>query len=228
MKRFISLLVMTIFVLTSFAQKDVTTFLGIPVDGFRADMRKALIAKGFTPQQVAGEEYFEGEFNGADVNVYIGTNNNKVYRIMVCDQHRLNEANIKIRFNNLVYQFEKNQRYSSLDDYTIPEGEDIGYEMNVHNKNYDALFIQNPDMQKFDTLAFSQQIEQEIRQKYTPEQLENPSEDLQAEIKSLMLSRSMDLLSNKRVWFRIVESYGEYYIAMYYDNEYNKANGEDL
>lgn len=32
----------------------------------------------------------------------------------------------------------------------------------------------------------------------------------------------------KPVWFMISESYGEYYITMYYDNEYNKANGEDL
>ena len=32
----------------------------------------------------------------------------------------------------------------------------------------------------------------------------------------------------KPVWFRICESYGEYYITMFYDNEYNHANGEDL
>lgn len=33
----------------------------------------------------------------------------------------------------------------------------------------------------------------------------------------------------KPVWFRIIErSYDRYYIAMFYDNEYNQANGEDL
>lgn len=32
----------------------------------------------------------------------------------------------------------------------------------------------------------------------------------------------------KSVWFRICGSYGEYFITMYYDNEYNHANGEDL
>lgn len=32
----------------------------------------------------------------------------------------------------------------------------------------------------------------------------------------------------KPVWFRICESYGKYYIAMYYDNEYNRSHGEDL
>ena len=35
-------------------------------------------------------------------------------------------------------------------------------------------------------------------------------------------------LLNRSVWFRICEYYGKYYISMYYDNEYNRANGEDL
>jgi len=30
------------------------------------------------------------------------------------------------------------------------------------------------------------------------------------------------------VWFKIFEMLGEYYIIIYYDNEYNRANGEDL
>lgn len=30
------------------------------------------------------------------------------------------------------------------------------------------------------------------------------------------------------VWFMISELYGEYGIYMFYDNEYNRANGEDL
>ena len=32
----------------------------------------------------------------------------------------------------------------------------------------------------------------------------------------------------KSVWFRIFENMGKYYVSIYYDNEYNKANGEDL
>ena len=86
------------------AQTDVTTFLGIPVDGFKADMRKKLIAKGFTPTTY-NEDVLEGEFNGHDVYVHIVTNNNKVYRIMLADRNGTDEAQIKIRFNNLCYQF---------------------------------------------------------------------------------------------------------------------------
>lgn len=32
----------------------------------------------------------------------------------------------------------------------------------------------------------------------------------------------------KQVWFMISEHYGEYLIVMYYDNEYNHSDGEDL
>lgn len=38
----------------------------------------------------------------------------------------------------------------------------------------------------------------------------------------------LELITKKAVWFRICENYGEYYITMFYDNEYNHANGEDL
>lgn len=41
----------------------------------------------------------------------------------------------------------------------------------------------------------------------------------------------MELYSKKPVWIRIAKSelsFEKYYILMYYDNEYNKANGEDL
>ena len=35
-------------------------------------------------------------------------------------------------------------------------------------------------------------------------------------------------LVKKPVWFTISEFSGKYYITMFYDNEYNRANGEDL
>lgn len=39
---------------------------------------------------------------------------------------------------------------------------------------------------------------------------------------------SDNLSEENSVWFRIAEYYGKYYIAIYYDNLLNKANGEDL
>ena len=131
------LMLILVFVsLTASAQKDVTKFLGIPVDGYKAEMKKKLIAKGFTYN--ARYDFFEGEFNGRDVHVYIATNNNKVWRIMVCDKNTCDEGEIKIRFNNLCRQFSKNQKYVAANlgekDYTLSDSEDISYEMLVHKK----------------------------------------------------------------------------------------------
>lgn len=211
-----------------YAQKDVTTFLGIPVDGYKAEMKRKLIAKGYVPKKAGDNEYLKGEFNGTDVHIYIVTNNNKVYRIMLCDANTQSEADIKIRFNRLVEQFNNNKKYSALEDYTLSESVDISYEMTVNKKNFEALFYQVPDMNKVDTLAMQDQVRNEILKKYTPEQLENPSEEITKEVQSVALRMGMDMFFKKPVWFRICELYGEYYITMFYDNEYNHANGEDL
>ena len=48
------------------------------------------------------------------------------------------------------------------------------------------------------------------------------------EVIEATLGMGFDLISKKPVWFRIVEHYGKYYITMYYDNEYNHVDGEDL
>ena len=228
MKKLLFSLLATLLTLSLYAQNDVTTFLGIPVDGLKSEMRQKLIAKGFTPKKVGTNEYLEGEFNGTDVHIYIATNNNKVYRIMVCDANTQDEANIKIRFNKLVNQFENNKRYTALDQYTISDTEDISYEMLVHKKNFDALFYQNPDMEKVDTLALQNKIREQLLKKYKPEQLENPTEEMNQEAQAIAMSIGMDMIFKKPVWFRICEHYGKYFITIFYDNEYNHANGEDL
>jgi hypothetical protein len=58
----IFLMLMMFISLVANAQKDVTKFLGIPVDGYKAEMKKKLTNKGFTYN--ARNDCFEGEFNG--------------------------------------------------------------------------------------------------------------------------------------------------------------------
>lgn len=229
MKRLLFIVLAMIATITSFAQqKDVTSFLGIPVDGTVLSMKQKLVSKGFVPKKVGTNEFLEGEFNGRNVNVYIRTNNNKVYRIMVADKNNVDEAQIKIRFNNLVSQFENNKRYISLDKYTLSDEENISYEMTVHNKNYDALFYQVPDMEKADTLALQEKVRNELLSKYTEAELTNPSEEITKEIKNTAIKIGTELMLMKPVWFKIVRVNGEYFICMFYDNEYNRSHGEDL
>lgn len=212
-----------------FTQNDVTQFLGIPVDGNKIELIEKLKSKGFTikPNE---KDILIGQFNGTTVNIHIVTNNNKVCRIMVADANFSKEIDIKIRFNNLLQQFKKNEKYMpaslNTEKYVIPEDEKISYEMLVNKKRYEAAFYQIP--LKIDTLSIAEKIKSELALKYTEEQLSNPTEELQKEMITTGLPYILEIYSKKSVWFMINELYGEYYITMFYDNEYNRANGEDL
>lgn len=210
----------------AYAQKDVTQFLGIPIDGSKSAMIQKLKAKGFKANSYR-EDVLEGEFNGMDVNVHIGTNGDKVCRIMVCDANPVDERSIKIRFNNLCRQFKKNPKYMSMDDYIIPDDEDISYGITVNNKRYEAIFYQHP-VELSDTTLILEKIIPILTEKYTPEQLANPTEEIKSEMMKKALEYMIELYTNKTVWFMISDLYGKYYITMFYDNEYNRANGEDL
>ena len=218
MKKLSMLVVLLTLTITTFAQEqDVTKFLGIPVDGTKTEMIAKLKEKGFTQVDYDEDIVLEGEFNGTEVYVFVVTNNRKVYRIMVTDKNKRSETDIKIRFNILCQQFSENNKYISLDDYTIPEEEDISYQITVNNKRYQAGFYQ----------VDKEMLAQTLLNKYTAEQL-TTSEELSLEDKINVLGTVQKLCAHKSVWFYISESYGEYGITMYYDNILNQANGNDL
>lgn len=209
----------------TFAQSDVTTFLGIPVDGYKSDMIQALKSKGFVSSSY-DKNILQGEFNGTNVSIHVATNNNKVYRLMLCDENTIDELAIRLRFNKLCDQFVANGRYVTFGEYKIPEDEDISYQMSVHKKRYEAIFYQAPNIT--DTLALQNNVKAMLLAKYTEEQIANPTEEIQKDMMSMAFDYSMKLVAMKPVWFMISEYGGKYYITMYYDNEYNRANGEDL
>lgn len=188
-------------------------------------MIQKLKEKGFV-SSASDKNILEGEFNGSQVTIHVVTTNNKVSRIGISDVNYVDETDIRIRFNRLCQQFKSNSKYTSLDDYTIPEDEDISYEMKVNNKRYEAVFYQNPVIT--DSIAMANELKEILLQKYSEKELENPTEDIKTDITKMGVSYAMDLISKKPVWFIISDFYGKYYITMFYDNEYNRANGEDL
>lgn len=212
------------------AQKDITQFLGIPIDGYKPEMIKKLKDKGFVVS-TSKKDALVGEFNGTKVNIYIVTNNNKVCRIMVSDVNMIDEGDIKIKFNNLCKQFQNNKKYmsASLSDssYTISGDEDISYEISVNSKRYQAAFYQLPT-KELDSMVLKKEVNELFLKKYTQEQISNPTEETKNNMLKDAYSYMIDRFSKKVVWFMINELYGKYYISMFYDNEYNRANGEDL
>lgn len=243
MKRLILLVVLCFHVFVLLAQQDVTTFLGIPVDGTKSEMIEKLKEKGFVYS--ANSDFLQGEFNGEEVVIGVVTNNNRVWRIAVMDKNVRDEQQIKIRYNELCRQFSNNKRYTSSllnkdSSYVIPYDEDVSYQMSVEEKTYEASFIQNPDtatffnnpiMQKECPTIYKMVLEIGVsnfeNDKVINEYLKSvPKEEAMNYV--LETFRMVSFLSKKSVWFKISGSYDRYYIVMYYDNQYNKANGEDL
>jgi len=229
MKKILSIVMLLIFSVSLYAQKNVTQFLGIPVDGNKSGMIQKLKAKGYTSDPY-NKDVLVGEFNGAKVNIHIVTNNNKVCRIMVCDANSMNENGIKIRFNNLCQQFQNNKKYIpaslSSPDFTLSDDENISYGLLVSKKQYEAVYYQLPAT--VDSIFATKEMQSILLSKYTEEQLSNPTEELQKDMMITGFSYMSEKYSKKPVWFMISEHSGEYYISMFYDNEYNRANGEDL
>lgn len=216
--------------LSSFSQTSVTKFLGIPVDGYKKEMIENLKEKGFTASK-HNNEILEGEFNGEEVYIHIATNNNKVYRLMISDKNTRGETDIRIRFNKLCQQFLENKKYipkSKEQNYEIKDSENIKYEIIVKDKRYEAAFAQVAEIT--DTLAIQEEIRKRVLNNITEEELSDTAtinnlyKNAMHESLKLMLEKSY----KNSVWFMICEYEGKFYISMYYDNENNMANGEDL
>ena len=227
MKKIIAGIIFVLVAICAYAQQDVTQFLGIPVDGPKSEMVKAFRRKGF--RSSSQSDKLEGRFNGSDVILEIGENNNKVCRIIVYSATADKDiANIRIRFNNLCHQFLSKGNYlpcstdscmfPEYEDIAIPKNEDIRYEMRVNNKRYEAAFYQLPAPK--DSLL--KEIEPMKHVLITMSDRAGNKIDVASTLKL------MDLYSKRSVWFKIEEYLGHYFIAIFYDNEYNRANGEDL
>ena len=218
------------FTLSAQDSTGITKFLGIPIDGFKSEMIQKLKAKGFTDAGSYSSADLVGEFNGQDVEISVVTNNNKVYRIAVFDRHYSSESDIKIRFNTLCRQFENNSKYyATKEDKTISDEEDISYEIRVKSKRYEAAFYQHRD-----GVIDPENINEYLLTKFTQEQIDNPTEeeaaqilDTKIEVASVALA-DLYSISDRSVWFMIHEEFGRYKILMFYDNELNRSNGEDL
>ena len=104
--------------------------------------------------------------------------------------------------------------------------------MLVNNKRYEASYYQIPDTTLFDATAIQNRFKNTLLQKFTQEQIDNPTEQQQEEMTSIIQQETtnllIDIMEKKLVWFMINKSQGEYFISIFYDNEYNHSNGEDL
>lgn len=242
MKRLLSFVIgMFVMYTLVFGQSEGTLkFLGIPVDGSKSEMVAALKDKGFRYDSNSG--FLVGDFNGRESHIGIVENHGKVYRVVVFDVNTCDAGQIKIRFNNLIHQFENsNGKYYYINQNDkIPEDEDISYEISVNNKQYSAEFIYNPlyGNDELRDRLINEVIEEEklglekIKDEKTAGGITYgefySDKDNYNQLISSLVGLKIIQMSNSSVWFKIFEHYGKYYIGIYYDNLVNKPNGEDL
>ena len=225
---------------TVFGQSESTLkFLGIPVDGSKSEMVEALKSKGF--EYDSESDFLIGDFNGKKSEIGIVENHGKVYRVVVFDANTYDAGEIRIRFNNLIHQFENNDKYFYIfPNDIIPEDEDIHYEILVHKKQYIAEFRYNPlygndelrDRLINEAVEESKLFLEEKKDEKTIDGITYgefySDKDNYDQLISAQVSLKVIQMSNSSVWFKIFEHYGKYYIGLYYDNLLNAPNGEDL
>ena len=232
MKKLLSFIIGIFIYSFIFGQSESTLkFLGIPVDGSKSEMVEALKAKGF--EYDSESDFLIGDFNGKESQIAIIENHGKVYRVVVFDANTCDAGQIKIRFNNLIYQFENSDSkyFYIFPNNPIPEDEDIHYEILVNKKQYIAEFIYNPLYGKDElrNRLINEAIEESEEVIKDSKNIEFYSDkDNYDQLVSSIAGLKVIQMSNSSVWFKIFEYHGEYYIGLYYDNLLNKPNGEDL
>ena len=168
MKKYLLIFLFSLFsVISSGQDGSALKFLGIPIDGTESHFVSQLKGKGFTYDSTS--ESYKGQFNGANVNVFIHTNHNLVDRVYVAFPSNTEEG-IKVEYNHLLSQFKENKKYLDLVmNEDIPIDDDISYEMSVNKKRYQASFCY------FDTdrdpIAFMDAMLDNLSDFFTAEQM---------------------------------------------------------
>ncbi len=239
MKRLITILALLIFSFTLAAQNEAAgtiKFLGIPVDGSKEEMISQLKEKGFSYAPYFNQ--LTGEFNGRDVTLYIRTHHGLVNRVCVVFPS-LDKRLIIREYNSLLSQFQANDKYIEiLTNSSIPEAENIAYEMSIHNKTYAShfsyispdLFTKEEALEMRKMLAGISKLPPEKRQDVAQaiaDSLESKLPEVGVEQTLLMINKVQSILTGY-VWFTIHEDGGQYQLVLYYDNFNNQPHGEDL
>ncbi|MBR2637997.1 MAG: hypothetical protein IKD40_04040 [Bacteroidaceae bacterium] len=206
MKRVFTILILLVTALCCNAHstdKNTIKFMGHPVDGSKTRMRIHLLKNGFTYNKYT--DYYIGSFNGYTVRVGISTYKKKVDRIHVTFEYT-DELNIRYDYNNLIKQFNKNNKYISfIENKLISQNEDISNEITKNNGRFYAEYFYKPQI---DSLESVENLKEELIRRYTNEQLE-------------------EILTG-HVWFIISKINNAYMIELFYDNLNNRPKGEDL
>ena len=140
MKKFL-IVFLILFAATASAQK-IIDFVGIPIDGTKADMFAKLKEKGF--RETDKPNMLEGLFEDFPVVVVVSDNGrDKVYEMDLRHEMGNDETLAIERYNSLLLKFRNDPKYNDSYSELIPEGEPISEKLRSDTHLYTACFTQN-------------------------------------------------------------------------------------
>ena len=122
-----------------------TLFLGVPVDGTKAQFYAKLKTKGF----VYSSTYkgYIGKFNGRSVIVNAVTNQeSKIWRVMVQSQKWMSDNDVEQYYNSLISDFLRSTKYEK--EYVTYTDDELSTNLWLSKKTYESSFWQNGDSDK--------------------------------------------------------------------------------
>lgn len=128
-------------------QKEVTTFMDIPIDGPVVSFISELQKKGFkyTPENnYKNAHMLEGVFNGQWAQIAVLADRNKVLSVGVIINVEGAE-HAKLKFNSLHAQMARNWKYFNCQEPTVPfiaDDVDIEHELRYKKTEFRAIFFQ--------------------------------------------------------------------------------------
>ena len=136
---FVVMLVMLCSIATS-AQK-VIDFMGIPIDGTKAELFAKLKENGF--QETDKPNLLVGQFDDLPVEVVVSDNGrDKVYELDLRYEIGNDETLAIERYNGLLLKFRNDPKYNDSYSKLIPEGEPISEKLRSDSHLYASCFTQ--------------------------------------------------------------------------------------
>ncbi len=144
MKRILSIILSMLLALSVQAKKDVTTFMGVSVDGSRSKVITALKAAGCSSSDA---QTLQCDFCGQKMTVEVRSSRKGVYQVVLTEKTGTENVDSAIvRYNSLIDWFRSNGEYTEYESnpYIYKTGNQNTIARYIHEKWYYAEFFQKP------------------------------------------------------------------------------------
>lgn len=149
MKHTLTIIIILLLSLTAAAQGNITTFMGIPVDGTKDAMTQQLLKNGVKHK---GNDLVASNIEGKTYLIRLETHKGKVYRVSMVETKGTEDVNrILARYEALIEEYRENTSMYCEYEYNPPVNYKHAndFEKYIHDGCYYAEFFQAADPQLY-------------------------------------------------------------------------------